>query len=247
MCASTIFLLARTMRCATVASDRRKALAISIVVNPTTARRVRATCASCDSAGWQHVKISRRRSSASAGSSRKSERSSSASLSRYLLSRRRMSIARRRAVVISHAPGLSGMPCSGHFSSAASRLSWTTSSARSKSPSARISAAVSRPASSLKTATTAASVVACVASAFRVVDQGPDLDDSAAGPRLGHAECFVEILHFDDREPADDLLRLDERAVRDFGLAVLDANRRCGARTLELSATGDPARLAVLL
>ena len=41
------------------------ALAISAVVNPTTARRVRATCASCDSAGWQQVKINRRRSSAS--------------------------------------------------------------------------------------------------------------------------------------------------------------------------------------
>src|SRR6266851_5310520 len=203
------------MRCATVASASRKALAISVVVNPTTARSVRATRASCDSAGWQHVKISRRRSSASAGSGRKSERSSSTSFSRYRVSRRRMSMARRRAVVINHAPGLSGMPCSGHFSSAATRLSWTTSSARAKSPSTRISAAVSRPASSLKTAATAASVVACVSSAFRVVDQGPDLDDAAAGPCLG--------------------------------LAALDANRRCRARTLELSATGDPARLAVLL
>src|SRR6266849_1003399 len=158
-----------------------------------------------------------------------------------------MSMARRRAVVINHAPGLSGMPCSGHFSSAATRLSCTTSSARAKSPSTRISAAVSRPASSLKTAATAASVVACVSAAFRVVDQGPDLDDAAAVPCLGHAECFIEILDFDDREAADDLLRLDEWAVRDCGLAVLDANCRCGARTLELSATGDPARLAVLL
>src|SRR5258708_998578 len=172
-----------------------------------------------------------------------------------------MSMARRRAVVINHAPGLSGMPCSGHFSSAATRLSWTTSSARAKSPSTRISAAVSRPASSLKTAAKspmnsgeftgtpyrAASVVACVSSAFRVVDHGPDLDDAAAGPCLGHAERFIEILHFDDREAADDLLRFDEWAVRDGGLAAPDANRRCRARTLELSATGDPARLAVLL
>src|SRR5258707_15074152 len=141
-----------------------------------------------------------------------------------------MSMARRRAVVINHAPGLSGMPCSGHFSSAATRLSWTTSSARAKSPSTRISAAVRRPASSLKTALTAASVGACVSSAFRVVDQGPDLDDAAAGPCLGHAECFIEILHFDDREAADDLLRLDERAVCDCGLAVLDTDGGCGGR-----------------
>src|SRR5258708_8533941 len=125
-----------------------------------------------------------------------------------------MSMARRRAVVINHAPGLSGMPCSGHFSSAATRLSWTTSSARAKSPSTRISAAVSRPASSLKTATTAASVVACVPSAFRVVDQGPDLDDAAAGPCLGHAERFIEILHFDDLEAPNGLLSLAACAVR---------------------------------
>src|SRR5258706_7178832 len=172
-----------------------------------------------------------------------------------------MSMARRRAVVINHAPGLSGIPCSGHFSSAATRLSWTTSSARAKSPKTRISAVVSRPASSLKTAAKspmnsgefmgtpyeAAWVVACVSSAFRVVDQGPDLDDAAAGPCLGHAERFIEILHFDDREAADDLLRLDERAVCDCGLAVLDTDGGCGGRTLELSAPGDPARLAVLL
>ena len=31
--------------------------AISAVVKPATARSVSATCASCDSAGWQHVKI----------------------------------------------------------------------------------------------------------------------------------------------------------------------------------------------
>src|SRR5258706_3188413 len=59
---------------------------------------------------------------------------------------------------MSHAPGLSGMPCSGHFTSAATRLSWTTSSARSKLPRTRTRAPVSRPASSRKTTATAASV-----------------------------------------------------------------------------------------
>src|SRR6266436_7115050 len=130
-----------------------------------------------------------------------------------------MSMARRRAVVINHAPGLSGMPCSGHFSSAATRLSWTTSSARSKSPSTRISAAVSRPASSLKTAATASSVLARVSSAFRMVDYRPDFDDAATGPGLGHLERLIQVLDLDDREAADDFLRLDERAVRDDSLA----------------------------
>jgi hypothetical protein len=41
MCASTIFLFARTMRCATAASASKKALAISVVVNPTTAQSQR--------------------------------------------------------------------------------------------------------------------------------------------------------------------------------------------------------------
>ena len=43
-------------------------------------------------------------------------------------------MARRRAEVINHAPGLSGIPWAGQFSSAATRLSWTTSSAMSKLP-----------------------------------------------------------------------------------------------------------------
>src|SRR3989454_6714475 len=246
MCASTIFLFARTMRCATVASEMRNALAISEVVKPTTARSVSATRASCDSAGWQHVNSSRRRSSASAWSDRKSDCSRSASFSRYLLSRRRTSMARRLAVVVNHAPGLSGMPCCGHFSSATTRLSCTTSSARSKSPMARTSAPVSRPASSRKTAATAASVRVC--SAVLVVDDRPDLDSvvAAAGPRLGHRERLVEILHLDDREPSDDLFGLDERAVGDGDLAVPDADGRRAARALELRTADDPAGGAVL-
>ena len=51
------------MRCATVGGFTRNALPISSVVRPHTSRSVSATCASSVSAGWQHVKISRRRSS----------------------------------------------------------------------------------------------------------------------------------------------------------------------------------------
>jgi hypothetical protein len=55
--------LARTMRCAMVASGTRKARAISAVVSPPSSRRVRAARASGDSTGWQETKISRSRSS----------------------------------------------------------------------------------------------------------------------------------------------------------------------------------------
>src|ERR1700681_1817119 len=250
MCASTIFLLARTMRWATVTSLSRNALAISLVVNPATARSVSATWASCERAGWQHVKISRSRSSASAGSGANGDRSRSASFSRYLLSRRRMSMARRRAVVINHAPGLSGMPCSGHFSNATTRLSWTTSSARSKSPSTRTSAAVSRPASSRNTAATATSVASCVLKTVLALDHGPHLDDpvlAAAWPRLGHGQRLVQVLDLDDRETPHDLLRLDEWSVRDNRLAVLEPNGRRAAGALELFAADDLAGLAVLV
>ena len=46
-----------------VASGTRKARAISAVVNPPRSRRVSATWAAVDSAGWQQVKISRKASS----------------------------------------------------------------------------------------------------------------------------------------------------------------------------------------
>ena len=58
-----IFAFARTIRCASVSSATRNARAISPVVSPPTRRRVSATCASGESAGWQHVKISESRSS----------------------------------------------------------------------------------------------------------------------------------------------------------------------------------------
>ena len=63
MPASRSFRFARTSRWATVASGTTSALATSGTVSPPTIRSVRATCASGASAGWQHVKISRRRSS----------------------------------------------------------------------------------------------------------------------------------------------------------------------------------------
>ena len=61
--ASASVRLARTIRCATVASGTRNARAISGVVSPPSSRSVSATRASVESTGWQQVKISRSRSS----------------------------------------------------------------------------------------------------------------------------------------------------------------------------------------
>src|SRR6266571_8749913 len=246
MRAATILRLARTMRWAIVASETRNAAAISGVVKPATARSVSATCASCARAGWQHVKIRRRRSSASGASGGAMDRSRSATFSAYRWSRRSRSMARRRAAVISHAPGLSGMPCAGHFSSAATRLSWTTSSAMSKLPMRRTIAPVSLAASSRNTAVSAASVTFLVSVRPSSFHSRPDLDRAGA-PCLGHLERLVEILHLHDGESADDLFRLDERAVGDDGLAVLKTNRGRGLRSLQLFAADDLAGAAVFL
>ncbi len=65
-----IFVLARTMRWASVGGVVRKAAAISSVVRPQISRKVSATRASGARAGWQQVKIKRRRSSSKLSSSR---------------------------------------------------------------------------------------------------------------------------------------------------------------------------------
>ncbi len=95
-----------------VASSTRKAWAISVVVRPPSVRSVSATCASSESAGWQQVKISSRRSSGKAVSSTASSVVRGAS-SRWALpsstrARRIRSSARLRPTVISHADGIPG-------------------------------------------------------------------------------------------------------------------------------------------
>jgi hypothetical protein len=61
-------------------------------------------------------------------------------------------MARRLAVDISHAPGLCGMPSSGHCSSAATRASCARSSANPTSRTIRASAAISLADSIFQTA-----------------------------------------------------------------------------------------------
>src|SRR5712692_4595892 len=147
---------------------------------------------------------------------------------------------------MSHAPGLSGIPCSGHFSRAASRLSWTTSSAISKLPMIRTMAPVSFAASSRKTAASAASVAVRVSVRPSSFHSRPHFDGPSR-PSLGHLEGLVEVCDLDDGEATDDLLRLDERTVGDDRPAVLESNRGGGRRAFKLLAAKDLARSAVLI
>ena len=146
MRAAEIFFFARVTRAAIVDSDTRNAWAISSVVSPQTSRNVNATCASRAIAGWQQVKTSRSRSSgitslSTEGSSSPSGSTSNGSLRRRVCSRRRTSRARRRAVVVSQAPGERGTPSRSQASSAAPYASCTHSSARSMLPATRTVAA----------------------------------------------------------------------------------------------------------
>ena len=120
MPASRIFFFARTIRWASVASGTRNARAISGVVRPPSVRRVSATRASRASAGWQQVKISRRRSSArrlslprrtidSVPRGHAAALELGAASPPWRRARRRRSRARLRAVVVIQAPGLAGI------------------------------------------------------------------------------------------------------------------------------------------
>src|SRR5215472_6929111 len=162
MCASRIFCLARTSRCARVGSGTRKARAISAVVRPQRVRRVNATWASLPSDGWQQVKISRSLSSGystassnSAGSSKGCSRcasySSSGCFSVFVFSRRTASKSFRWATVVSQAPGFRGTPSFSQCTAAEANASCNDSSARSKEPERRINVAMIRPYSSRKT------------------------------------------------------------------------------------------------
>ena len=112
MCEVVIFFFARVMRAAMVDSLTRNARATSDVVNPHTSLSVSATCVSNESEGWQHVKMSRKRSSAIGdvgGSSAFDSWSGSMNIGSkrsWVVLRRSRSMARRRATVVIQAPGL---------------------------------------------------------------------------------------------------------------------------------------------
>ncbi len=133
-------LRARVSRAAIVACDTRNNRAMSEVLTPSTRRRVIAAALSGASAGWAHSSTSRSRSSTTgsptsaitrcASSVRCASTASSGSLRPATASERRRSMIRCRAVVSSHAVGLSGTPC-GQVRAAASKASPRPSSARS--------------------------------------------------------------------------------------------------------------------
>ncbi len=135
--------LARVIRCAIVASGSRKARAISAVVRPPTARKVRAIALAGGSAGWQHRNSNISESSwaetDSAGSG--SRRATTVSRLRRATSARTASAMRRCATWISQPRGLSGLPSTGHCVAAASSASCSASSAVGKSPKRRTSVA----------------------------------------------------------------------------------------------------------
>src|SRR4051794_20077706 len=234
MPAALILRLARTSRCAIVASGTRNARAISSVVRPPSVRSVSATCASVASAGWQQVKTSSSRSSLKVGSSSMSSSavagaSSSCAFSASVRSRRMRSIALLRAVAISHARGFAGAPSRGQRSAAVANASWAASSASSKSPRRPTRVASTRPHSSRK----ARSISALV------LHERADLDGSAQACRRDPSRQLdrgVEVVGLVDVVAAELLLRLGERAVGGERAPVLDAYGRGRRGRLELVA-----------
>ena len=214
-----ILALARTRRCCRVAIGSMKARATSSLLRPQTVRRVSATCASSARAGWQQVKIRRRRSSGHSASSSLppigpnggTERCPSASISVKRRARRSRSIARRRATATSHADGFVGAPERGHCSSATAKASCRLSSARSKSPSRRIRVArarrrISPPPDSNMAASSAGFTGLGSLRGRTGRSMVPVRRDSSR-----HGRSLVEIRGFDEKPAL--LLGLSERAV----------------------------------
>src|SRR5437870_5535654 len=254
MRAALIFRLARARRCAIAGSVTRNDLATSLVDTPPSRRRVSATCVSAESAGWQQVKMRRSRSSCTGpsfsgapGSSLRGESTAtSLSSSRPRDSRRRRSMARLRAAVVIHPPGLGGTPSPGHLRRAMANASCTASSARSMSPNTRTRVATDRPDSSRKIRLISASSSLGDASTWHTLSglccpEGTNLDrlpDGGGGLRRP-GERSVEVLGLDDVEAAQVFLRLCERAVGGQHLALGYAHDRSGAGTVQ-GAAEDP-------
>ena len=144
---SEIFRLARTSRCASVASGSTNAAAICRVVSPATNRSVSATRTSSARAGWQQANTSPSWSSPPTvtGGASLAEAApvsgnccGSTAIARFP---RSWSTAFRHAVVMSQPPGLGGVPSRAHTRAAAANASAAASSAACRSPSRRASVA----------------------------------------------------------------------------------------------------------
>src|SRR5215469_10073352 len=146
-------------------------------------------------------------------------------------------MARLRAVVTIHAPGLGGWPSDGHLAAATVKASWTASSAASISPRKRIRVATQRPYSRRKTASTVTAREAMVAGriwSLRVgrvapdhlgfgfldaiqdrvvevpIEERADLDRPLLRGRgeLGPLQGCVQVGGVDDKEPSEVFLGL---------------------------------------
>ena len=225
--------LARLMRWAIVASGTRNAAAISAVVRPPTARRVRAICDGAVSAGWQHRKSRASSSSGSVvGSSAAAATSASAGRCTPSSSSRRRrapaarisSVSRLEATVTSQPRGRSGTPSTGHCRAAASSASCTASSHAAKSPLRRTSAARTCGARSRSRSSTARSRLTSgprptgqSSSAVPPCIRGHTSMSTSGGRRHRRRDLDrpVEALAVDDVEAAQVLLGLDVGAVGD--------------------------------
>src|SRR5438552_234589 len=163
--------------------------------------------------------------------------------------RRSASMPRRLAVAISHAPGLSGMPDSGHCSSAATSASWARSSATATSCTMRVNPAINRADSIRQTA----SIARWVADDVTRLILGALLTQPFVGLAQLRRQLLAEVVGLEDLaqldlDPAverrslepldrlvarralphpvarDDLLGLGERAVDDGALAAVEAD-----------------------
>src|SRR5512146_18990 len=137
-------------------------------------------------------------------------------------------MARLRAVVTIHAPGLGGSPSDGHLATATVNASWTASSAASISPRKRIRVATQRPYSLRKTASAVAAPAFMAAarirslragrvSPYRVVEvpveERADLDRPQFRGRgeLGPLQGLIQVGDVDDPESGEVFLGLRVR------------------------------------
>src|SRR5690242_4233636 len=168
-------------------------------------------------------------------------------------------MARLRAVVTIHAPGLGGRPSDGHLAAATVNASSTASSAASISPRKRIRVATQRPYSRRKTAsivTARESMVTAPIRSLRVGRVGPyrvievpveeraDLDRPLLRDRgeLGPLQGLVQVAGVDDPEPGEVFLGFGVRPVGNqevsAGLAHHGRRLRRDQAALEHERTG---------
>src|SRR4051812_24487223 len=181
------------------------------------------------------MKINSSRSSgivvSSISSSLTSGASSSGSLLARFRSRRSRSMARLRAVVTSQPPGLAGIPVRAQRSAAIANASWVASSATSKSPRKPISVARTRPHSSRNTCS-----ISVVAPQWATLDRAVHPD---CGNARGQLDRGIEVVGLEEVVPAENLLRLGERPVRNQRLPVLTADSGRGLDALQTTAADD--------